>query len=101
MAEIVKDIAKGLPWYMYVALTVTSVLMIASFCLPPTGKIDPSVLKGTGIILAAVWLYNFSVNLPAYIEAGASARIKHGETEVSISGRPSNDNYGTETDTEI
>lgn len=37
-------------------------LMTASFILPPTGQIDPSVLMGTGILIMGYeWLFGHSI----------------------------------------
>ena len=36
----------------WVCLTISTTLLVVSFILPPTGKIDPSVLRGVGEIFA-------------------------------------------------
>ena len=44
MAEIVKDMWAGMPWYLYLILILSIGLLIASFVVPPLGAIHPSVL---------------------------------------------------------
>lgn len=55
-------------------------LIIASFIVPPTGTIDPSVLAATGEIFAFAALY---VVLLA-IEKGTPASISHNNTTVTV-----------------
>ena len=52
-------------------------LMVASFILPPTGTIDPSVLQAVGEILVfpVIWM------IPKAIEAGR--KIKYKDLEIS------------------
>ena len=52
-------------------------LMVASFILPPTGAIDPSVLQAVGEILVfpVIWM------IPKAIEAGR--KIKYKDLEIS------------------
>ena len=52
-------------------------LMVASFVLPPTGTIDPSVLQAVGEILVfpVIWM------IPKAIEAGR--KIKYKDLEIS------------------
>ena len=51
-------------------------LMIASFILPPTGVIDPSVLQGIGeiLIFPVIWM------VPQAIQAGR--KIKYKDLEI-------------------
>ena len=51
-------------------------LMVASFVLPPTGTIDPSVLQAVGEILVfpVIWM------IPKAIEAGK--KIKYKDLEI-------------------
>ena len=41
----------------WICLAISTALLVASFLLPPTGKIDPSVLRGVGEIFAFAVLY--------------------------------------------
>lgn len=41
---------------------IATALMTASFILPPTGQIDPSVLMGTSILIMGYeWLFGHSI----------------------------------------
>lgn len=89
MAEIIKSAARGLPLYQYIILLVSAGLLISGFILPPIGDINPSVLKGVGLLLAGGWVFNISNNLPEYIKAGASIRFSHNGTEIEAKGHKS------------
>ena len=64
----------------YVCLGVALALMTASFVLPPTGVIDPSVLKAAAILLGFAALGIVGKNLAQ----GKDVTFSHGETEVTI-----------------
>ena len=64
----------------YVCLTVAVVLMVVSFFLPPTGVIDPSVLKAAAILLGFAALGIAGKNL----SQGKDVTFSHGDTEVTI-----------------
>ena len=55
-------------------------LIIISFILPPTGKIDPSVLQGVGEIFGFLGLYT----VLRAIEKGTGASFKKGDIELEI-----------------
>lgn len=66
-------------------------LFVASFCVPPTGIIDPSVLK------AAAWLFAFGALVEAReaIREGLGVKLTHGSTTIEVhdlDGQPSADN---------
>lgn len=67
----------------YVCLTVAIVLLAVSFVLPPTGVIDPSVLKAAAILLGFAALGIVGKNL----SDGKDVTFSHGETEVTISDK--------------
>ena len=67
----------------YACLTVAVVLLVASFVLPPTGVIDPSVLKAAAILLGFAALGIVGKNL----SDGKEVTFSHGETEVTISDK--------------
>lgn len=87
MPEIIKTIARGLPWYQYVVLAICAGLLITGFLLPPIGDINPSVLKGVGELMLGTWLFSFNANLPEYIKAGATIKLSHNGTEFEASGK--------------
>lgn len=67
----------------YVCLTVAIVLLLVSFFVPPTGVIDPSVLKAAAILLGFAALGIVGKNL----SDGKEVTFSHGETEVTISDK--------------
>ena len=64
----------------YACLTVAVVLMVVSFVLPPTGVIDPSVLKAAAILLGFAALGIVGKNL----SLGKDVTFSHGDTEVPL-----------------
>ena len=64
----------------YVCLAVSIVLLLASFMLPPTGVIDPSVLKAAAILLGFAALGIAGKNLAD----GKDVTFTHGDTEITI-----------------
>lgn len=55
-------------------------LFAASFIVPPTGEIDPSVLKAGGIIFAMMALVEFR---EAVLE-GLGVKLTHGQTTIEV-----------------
>ena len=55
-------------------------LFVASFCVPPTGAIDPSVLK------AAAWMFAFATLAEAReaIREGLGVKLTHGQTTIEV-----------------
>lgn len=64
----------------YVCLSVSIVLLSVSFVLPPTGVIDPSVLKAAAILLGFAALGIAGKNLAE----GKDVTFSHGDTEITI-----------------
>lgn len=75
----------NIPFHVLTFLAVA--LLITSFFLPPTGEISPSVLQGVAEIFAfmALWTVIHAIN------TGKTARIKHKETELTISDKKEED----------
>ena len=55
-------------------------LFIASFCVPPTGEIDPSVLKGAAIIFGFATL----AEAREAIREGLGVKLTHGQTTIEV-----------------
>ena len=55
-------------------------MLVAGFCVPPTGVIDGSVLKACAI------LFGFAALIVVYcaIEKGVGASLEHGDTKIEI-----------------
>ena len=58
-------------------------LFAASFIVPPTGQIDPSVLKAGGIIFAMMAL----VELREAVLEGLGVKLTHGQTTIEVHDR--------------
>lgn len=67
-------------WAFWVFGLVTLALGITGFFMPPKGAIDGSVLIFGGLMFAFATLYM----VDRAIEKGLDAKVKHGETEVTI-----------------
>lgn len=66
-------------WFKILSF-ISVILLIASFLMPPSGVIDPSVMAGVGEIFA--WGALFTV-LKA-IDKGKTASITHGNTTIEV-----------------
>lgn len=86
MAELLKDAVVKNPWF-YIMAGLTVGLLVAGFIAPPTGQIDPSVLKGSGVI--SFWGL-LGVVLRA-IDKGVETSVKHKDTEISVKGKRHNE----------
>jgi hypothetical protein len=79
MAEIVRKSTLGNAAF-WVCLVISLSLIIAGFIVPPTGKIDSSVLTAVGELFGFATLF---VVFEA-IEHGVNAKIQHGKTSMTI-----------------
>lgn len=79
MAEVVKSATMRNPAF-WICLAISIALVVAGFLVPPTGKIDGSVLTAVGE------LFGFATLEVVYIaiKKGVDASIRHGKTEVAI-----------------
>lgn len=66
-------------WFAIFSI-VAITLLVASFLVPPMGIIDDSVLKG----VAEIFGFAALGTVMRAIEKGIDAKIKHGNTEVTI-----------------
>lgn len=64
----------------YICLVTAIILLGVSFALPPTGVIDPSILKAVAELLGFAALAIIGKNLAM----GKEVTYKHGDTEVTI-----------------
>lgn len=92
MADLVKDLFVGLPWYLYIIILLAFGLMVASFIVPPLGAIHPSVLQGIAIILGFTWLLYTTVNIPVFISRGAKIRASYGDAKLEIAHKDDDEN---------
>ena len=66
---------------------ISAGLLIASFIVPPTGVIDPSVLRGAGMLFGFAALF---VAREAFLE-GMGIKLTHGETTIEIKDQDGKD----------
>lgn len=77
--EIVKTATvRNIPFW--ICLIVSIGLMVTGFFMPPKAVIDGSVLTGAGELLGYAGIYCVF----HAIDKGVDAKVKHGNTEVSI-----------------
>jgi len=79
MAEIVNNATMRNPAF-WVCLVLSIALIVSGFCVPPTGKIDGSVLTAIGLLLAFATLYEAHLA----IANGVDARFRHGKSELTV-----------------
>lgn len=61
-------------------------LLVASWCVPPLGAIDPSALKGGSLIFAFAGLWE----LREAIREGLGFKLTHGETTIEVKDQDGN-----------
>lgn len=79
MTEIVKKATMKNPAF-WVCLSLSIGLIVAGFCVPPHGEIDGSVLTACGILFGFATLEVVHIA----IRKGVDAKVKHGQTEVTL-----------------
>lgn len=84
MAQNIKNLFVGMPWYMYLILILVFGLYVASWVVPPIGIISASALQGGAIILGFCWLFYVSVNIPTFIQRGAHIKASYGNANITI-----------------
>ena len=63
------------------ACTISTIgLLVASWCVPPLGAIDPSALKGGSLIFAFAGLFE----LREAIREGLGFKLQHGSTTIEV-----------------
>lgn len=75
--EIYGNVNKGVFW---TTLITTIVLFIASWIVPPTGEISPSVLQASAVLVGFATLS--TVNNA--IDRGKTVSFNHGNTNVTV-----------------
>lgn len=91
MAQDIKNLFAGIPWYMYLILILVFGLFVASFFLPPLGIIHPSVLQAGAIILGFCWLFYVTANVPVFIQRGAHIKASYGNANITIGSEEEED----------
>ena len=70
---------KGIAFWLTLCTSIG--LIVAGFCVPPTGVIDGSVLKGVGILLGFATL----AQIPVIIEVAGYFRMTKGDIVIEAS----------------
>ena len=83
-----RNVTKTTTLLLWLFGVTTIALFVASFIVPPTGVIDPSILK------AAAWLFAFATMAEAReaIREGLGVKLTHGQTTIEVhdlDGQPS------------
>ena len=80
LREATKNVRKSTTILLWVFSLAAIGLFVASFIVPPTGVIDPSVLKGVA------WLFAFAALLEAReaIMEGLGVKLTHGDTTLQV-----------------
>lgn len=96
MAERIKDLVWGLPWWMYVVFGVSIAMLVVSWIMPPIWVIEKSVIAATGMLLGFGWLYFVTVNIPSFMKAGAKIRATKGDASIEITSVEDNKHHHRE-----
>lgn len=70
----------------WLCLGVSTILLIVSFVLPPSGSIDPSVMGGVGALFAFASLGT----VIEAIEKGSDVSLSHGNTTLTLNNQEDN-----------
>lgn len=65
----------------YLNLTISIVLIIGGFLVPPIGIVDGSVLTAVGLLL----MFSVVERIPEAVKAGKTVKISKGDSSVEIS----------------
>lgn len=78
MKKVLNILSHDIWFHIFASLSL--ILIVASFILPPTGMIDPSVIGAVGEIagFGALW------ELHVAIRRGFDAKIQHHDTTIEI-----------------
>ena len=95
MSEIYKKATIKNPAF-WVCLSLSIGLIVAGFCVPPHGEIDGSVLTACGILFGFATLEVVHIA----IRKGVDAKVKHGQTELTVGdlNKEKNEDNGAETE---
>ena len=65
----------------YINLTVSILLIVGGFLVPPVGIIDGSVLTAVGLLL----MFSVIERIPAAIKAGKNVKVSKGDFSAEVS----------------
>lgn len=78
--EETRDISKSTTIMLWVCGLTTIILFVASFIVPPTGAIDPSILKAAALLFAFATL----AEAREAIREGLGVKLTHGHTTIEV-----------------
>ena len=78
--EATKNVTRTTTVLLWIFGLSTLGLLIASFIVPPTGQIDPSVLKGAALLFAFATL----AEAREAIREGLGVKLTHGSTTIEV-----------------
>ena len=80
----------------WVCLSLSIALIVAGFCVPPHGEIDGSVLTACGILFGFATLEVVHIA----IRNGVDAKVRHGQTELTVGdlNKDKTEDNGAETE---
>lgn len=65
---------------LWVCLSLTIAMFVVSLCLPPYGKIDPSIFTAAGFLFGFASLFE----IREAVREGLGVKLTHGKTTVEI-----------------
>lgn len=77
VSEIYRNVNKGGFW---ISLFTTIVLFVASWIVPPTGEISPSVLQASAVLIG----FSTLATVNNAIDRGKTVSFNHGNTNVTV-----------------
>lgn len=78
--EETKNISRTTTILLWLFGLTTIALFVASFCVPPTGEISPSVLKAAALLFAFATL----AEAREAIREGLGVKLTHGQTTIEV-----------------
>lgn len=80
MLKFLKNLTKSHKIAFWVCLAISTTLLVSSFIIPPTGVIDPSVLRAVGEIFGFCCLY---VVIEA-LQRGTDVTLQKGDVNLHL-----------------
>lgn len=80
MLKFLKNLTKSHKIAFWVCLAISTTLLVSSFIIPPTGVIDPSVLRAVGEIFGFAVLY---VVIEA-LQRGTDVTLQKGDVNLHL-----------------
>lgn len=78
--QMTRRVSRSTTIALWVCTCAAIALLLASFIVPPTGIIDPSVLKGASLVACFAGLFV----LREAIREGLGVKLTHGDTTIEI-----------------